>query len=144
MSSYTPPGELVSADHEVDQTMSKKYNLLIVDDEESLRVLLEDELGGTEDFSVDCASDGGQAINQIQAKVYDVVLLDIRMPRVSGIEVLKFIHEYSPTTQVIILTNYADVKTAIQTIKLGAYDFLAKPYSSQFFPYDVEFLRLVF
>ncbi len=128
MSSYTPPGEIVSADHGVDQTMSKKYNLLIVDDEESLRVLLEDELAATEDFSVDCASDGGQAINQIQAKVYDVVLLDIRMPRVSGIEVLKFIHEYSPTTQVIILTNYADVKTAIQTTKLGAYDFLAKPY----------------
>jgi DNA-binding NtrC family response regulator len=50
------------------------------------------------------------------------------MPRVSGIEVLKFLQEYSPTTQVIILTNYADVKTAIQTIKMGAYDFLAKPY----------------
>jgi len=108
--------------------MSKKFNLLIVDDEESLRTLLESELAETEEFTVDTASDGGQAINQIQAKVYDVVLLDIRMPRVSGIEVLKFLHEYSPTTQVIILTNYADVKTAIQTIKLGAYDFLAKPY----------------
>ncbi|MBM2845481.1 MAG: NtrC family response regulator [Bacteroidetes bacterium] len=108
--------------------MSKKFNLLIVDDEESLRTLLESELAETEEFAVDTASDGGQAINLIQAKVYDVVLLDIRMPRVSGIEVLKFLHEYSPTTQVIILTNYADVKTAIQTIKLGAYDFLAKPY----------------
>jgi DNA-binding NtrC family response regulator len=108
--------------------MSKKYNLLIVDDEESLRTLLESELAETEEFAVDTASDGGQAINQIQAKVYDVILLDIRMPRVSGIEVLKFVQEYSPTTQVIILTNYADVKTAIQTIKLGAYDFLAKPY----------------
>jgi two-component system response regulator AtoC len=108
--------------------MSKRYNLLIVDDEESLRTLLESELVETQEFAVDTASDGGQAINLIQAKVYDVVLLDIRMPRVSGIEVLKFVHEYSPTTQVIILTNYADVKTAIQTIKLGAYDFLAKPY----------------
>ncbi len=108
--------------------MPKKYNLLIVDDEESLRTILETELAETEEFAVDTASDGGQAINQIQAKVYDVVLLDIRMPRVSGLEVLKFIQEYSPTTQVIILTNYADVKTAIQTIKLGAYDFLAKPY----------------
>ncbi|MFN0159099.1 MAG: sigma-54-dependent transcriptional regulator [Bacteroidota bacterium] len=108
--------------------MAKKYNLLIVDDEESLRTLLETELAESEEFTVDTASDGGQAINQIQAKVYDVVLLDIRMPRVSGIEVLKFIQEYSPTTQVIILTNYADVKTAIQTIKLGAYDFLSKPY----------------
>jgi two-component system, NtrC family, response regulator AtoC len=108
--------------------MAKKYNLLIVDDEESLRTILETELAESEEFTVDTAADGGQAINQIQAKVYDVVLLDIRMPRVSGLEVLKFIQEYSPTTQVIILTNYADVKTAIQTIKLGAYDFLAKPY----------------
>jgi len=108
--------------------MSRKYNLLIVDDEESLRTLLEGELVATGEFAVDMAVDGSQAINQIQAKVYDVVLLDIRMPRVGGIEVLKFVHEYSPTTQVIILTNYADIKTAIQTIKLGAYDFLAKPY----------------
>jgi DNA-binding NtrC family response regulator len=108
--------------------MAKKYNLLIVDDEESLRTLLESELVASSEFAVDTAADGSQAINLVQAKVYDVVLLDIRMPRVSGIEVLKFLQEYSPTTQVIILTNYADVKTAIQTIKLGAYDFLAKPY----------------
>ncbi len=108
--------------------MAKKYQILIVDDEESLRTLLETELAESEEFAVNTASDGGQAINQIQAKVYDVILLDIRMPRVTGIEVLKFVQEYSPTTQVIILTNYADVKTAIQTIKLGAYDFLAKPY----------------
>lgn len=108
--------------------MAKKYNLLIVDDEEPLRVLLESELAESDEFSVDIAVDGGEAINKIQAKVYDVLLLDIRMPRVSGIEVLKFVQEYSPTTQVIILTNYADVKTAIQTIKMGAYDFLAKPY----------------
>ena len=108
--------------------MPKKYNLLIVDDEEPLRVILEGELSESDEFSVDTASDGGQAINRIQAKVYDVILLDIRMPRVSGIDVLKFVQEYSPTTQVIILTNYADVKTAIQTIKMGAYDFLAKPY----------------
>jgi len=108
--------------------MTKKFNLLIVDDEESLRTLLESELQDSDEFNVDCAADGGQAINQIQMKVYDVILLDIRMPRVSGIEVLKFVQEYSPTTQVIILTNYADIRTAIQTIKMGAYDFLAKPY----------------
>jgi DNA-binding NtrC family response regulator len=108
--------------------MPKKYNLLIVDDEEYLRTLLESELGDSEEFAVDTASDGSQAINKIQQKVYDVLLLDIKMPRVSGIEVLQFVQDYSPTTQVIILTNYADIKTAIQTIKMGAYDFLAKPY----------------
>jgi len=108
--------------------MPTKINLLIVDDEEPLRAILESELTESDEFVVDTAADGGEAINRIQAKVYDVILLDVRMPRVSGIEVLKFVQEYSPTTQVIILTNYADVKTAIQTIKLGAYDFLAKPY----------------
>jgi len=108
--------------------MPTKSNLLIVDDEEPLRVILEAELTESDEFVVDTAADGGEAINRIQTKVYDVILLDVRMPRVSGIEVLKFVQEYSPTTQVIILTNYADVKTAIQTIKLGAYDFLAKPY----------------
>jgi DNA-binding NtrC family response regulator len=108
--------------------MAKKYNLLVVDDEEPLRQLLEAELGEADEFAVDVAADGGEAINRIQAKVYDVILLDIRMPRVTGIDVLKFVQEYSPTTQVIILTNYADIKTAIETIKLGAYDFLAKPY----------------
>lgn len=108
--------------------MAKKYNLLIVDDEEYLRTILESELGDSDEFNVDTAADGSQAINNIQQKVYDVILLDIKMPRVTGIEVLQFVQEYSPTTQVIILTNYADIKTAIQTIKMGAYDFLAKPY----------------
>ncbi len=108
--------------------MARKYNLLIVDDEEYLRTILESELGDSDEFAVDTADDGSQAINKIQQKVFDVILLDIKMPRVSGIEVLQFVQEYSPTTQVIILTNHADYKTAIQTIKMGAYDFLAKPY----------------
>ena len=76
--------------------MAKKYNLLVVDDEEPLRQLLEAELSDAAEFAVDVAADGGEAINRIQAKVYDVILLDIRMPRVTGIEVLKFVQEYSP------------------------------------------------
>lgn len=108
--------------------MSKQYHLLIVDDEQYLRTLLGSELGDVEMFNVDTASDGSEAINKIQQVVYDVILLDIKMPRVGGLEVLEFVQEYSPTTQVIILTNYADIKTVIRTIKMGAYDFLAKPY----------------
>ena len=128
MNNTTTTRAPIRGSQKVERSSAKRYNLLIVDDEETLRSLLEGELVATGEFSVDMAADGSQAINQVQAKVYDVILLDIRMPRVGGIEVLKFIHEYSPTTQVIILTNYADIKTVIQTIKLGAYDFLAKPY----------------
>ncbi len=108
--------------------MAQRYNILIVDDERSLVHLLQTELSSSERFEVDVALDGAEAINKLQSCIYDVVLLDVRMPRVGGIEVLKFLQEQSPQTQVIMLTNYADVKTAIETIKLGAYDFIAKPY----------------
>lgn len=108
--------------------MAQRYNILIVDDERSLVHLLQAELSSSERFEVAIALDGVEAINKLQSNIYDVVLLDIRMPRVGGIEVLKFLQEQSPQTQVIMLTNYADVKTAIETIKLGAYDFISKPY----------------
>jgi two-component system, NtrC family, response regulator AtoC len=90
--------------------------------------MLQAELSSGDRFEVDIALDGVEAINKLQSSIYDVVLLDVRMPRVGGIEVLKFLQEQSPQTQVIMLTNYADIKTAIETIKLGAYDFIAKPY----------------
>jgi DNA-binding NtrC family response regulator len=109
----------------------KKYELLIVDDEDSITFLLRTEFEDLHDFSVDTASNGTEAINLVQSKLYDVVLLDIKMPRVSGIEVLKFIREHSPTTQVIMLTNVVDMKTAFETVKLGAYDFIGKPYEPE-------------
>jgi DNA-binding NtrC family response regulator len=111
--------------------MAKKYRILVVDDEESITFLLKTELEDLSDFDVDVAFNGTEAINRIQSTIYDIALLDIKMPRVSGIDVLRFINEHSPTTQVIMLTNVIDYKTAIETIKLGAYDFISKPYDSQ-------------
>ena len=111
--------------------MAKKYRILVVDDEESITYLLKTELEDLSDFDVDVAFSGTEAINSIQSTIYDIALLDIKMPRVSGIDVLKFINEHSPTTQVVMLTNVIDYKTAIETIKLGAYDFISKPYDPQ-------------
>lgn len=111
--------------------MAKKYRILVVDDEESITFLLKTELEELSDFDVDIALNGTEAINLVQSTIYDIVLLDIKMPRVSGIDVLRFINEHSPATQVIMLTNVIDYKTAIETIKLGAYDFVSKPYDSQ-------------
>jgi DNA-binding NtrC family response regulator len=108
--------------------MPKKNRVLVVDDEESITYLVKTELEDLPDFEVDTASNGSEAINLIQSKVYDVVLLDVRMPRISGVEVLKNIKDHAPATQVIMLTNVVDVKTAIETTKLGAYDFVSKPY----------------
>lgn len=108
--------------------MSQRYKILIVDDEASITTLLKEELQEAGAYEVDLAFDGAEGINLIQKILYDVVLLDMRMPRVSGKEVLVFIQEHSPSSQVIILSQYADLKMAVETTKLGAYEVLSKPY----------------
>ena len=109
-----------------------KARVLVVDDEESLRFLLTSELEA-EAFEVQSAGDGEEAIEIVRKKIeekgkFDVVLLDIRMPKVDGWEVLRFIKSNSPETKVIMLTAYADVKNAIESLRLGASDFISKPY----------------
>ena len=111
--------------------MARTYNILIVDDEQSVVFLLKEELSEIEKYDVTVAYDGAEAINILQSQPFDVVLLDVKMPRVSGIEVLKYIREQHPTTIVLMLTNFADVKTAIETMKLGPYDFVSKPYERE-------------
>ncbi len=111
--------------------MARTYNILIVDDEQSVVFLLKEELSEIEKYNITVAYDGAEAINTLQSQPFDIVLLDVKMPRVSGIEVLKYIREQHPTTIVLMLTNFADVKTAIETMKLGAYDFVSKPYERE-------------
>ena len=108
--------------------MPQRYKILIVDDEASLTTLLQEALQESGPYEVDLAFDGAEAINLIQKLLYDVVLLDMKMPRVDGTEVLKFIQEYSPSCQVIILSQFADLKMAVESTKLGAYEVLGKPY----------------
>lgn len=108
--------------------MAATTHILIVDDEESVTYLLQTEFQEYPEFTVVAANNGSDAMNLVRSKVFDIALLDIRMPRVSGLEVLRFIKEHSPTTQVIMLTAQADVKNAVEATRLGAYDFLSKPY----------------
>lgn len=107
--------------------MTDKRKILVVDDEDALRTVLSSELV-SEGYEVVAAGDGDEAINELQKKVFDLVLLDIKMPRMNGFEVLKFIKDKHPTTKVIMLTGFADLKNAIESKKLGAEDFVSKPY----------------
>ena len=109
--------------------MVRNHSILVVDDEPTVCFLLKEELSEQKKFDVFTSNDGAAAMNELQHRPIDVVLLDVKMPRVGGMEVLKFITEHHPTTQVIMLSNYADVKTAIEATKLGAYDFVGKPYN---------------
>ena len=107
--------------------MATKSNILVVDDEDALRMVLSSELQSS-GYEVGTASDGDEAINQVQSKKFDLVLLDIKMPRVDGFEVLKFIKKNQPNIKVIMLTGFADLKNAIESKKHGAEDFVSKPY----------------
>ena len=107
--------------------MQNQHSILVVDDEEALRTVLSSELA-SEGYQVESASDGDEAISIVQKKQFDLVLLDIKMPKVDGFEVLKFIKKNHPQLRVIMLTAFADLKNAIESKKLGAEDFISKPY----------------
>ena len=105
----------------------KDAQILIIDDDETLCYLLKEELI-SEGYSADIVYDGKYAIEKLKKKSYDILLLDLEMRFVQGEEVLKFVKENYPSTQVIILTAKSEVRTAIECIRMGAYDFITKPY----------------
>jgi DNA-binding NtrC family response regulator len=109
------------------KTMAKKdFSILVVDDEETFRYLLSTLIGGA-GYAVDTVNDGITAINAVQSKLYHIVLLDVKMPKVDGIEVLRFVKNNYPGIEVIMLTGAADVKMAVECMRIGAYDFITKP-----------------
>jgi DNA-binding NtrC family response regulator len=107
--------------------MAKKSSVLVVDDEDALRTVLSSELLN-EGYEVHSAADGDDAITELDKGQYDLVLLDIKMPRMNGFEVLKHIKQNHAKTKVVMLTGFADLKNAIESKKLGADDFVSKPY----------------
>jgi DNA-binding NtrC family response regulator len=102
-------------------------SILAVDDEETILHPLSRVLE-IEGYYVNTAADGRIAINMLQTLPFDMVLLDILMPNVEGIEVLKFIKDQHLDTEVIMLTAVHEVKTAVECMKLGAYYYITKPY----------------
>jgi DNA-binding response OmpR family regulator len=100
--------------------------ILVVDDEPMLRKLLADTLA-LEDFEVATAEDAESALKLMEKRSFDAAVLDIMMPKVTGIELLKRIREINKELPVIILTAYASKESAIEALRLGAHDYLEKP-----------------
>lgn len=107
--------------------MTEKNKILVVDDEDALRTVLSSELA-SEGYEVRTAADGQEAIAELEKDSYELMLLDIKMPRMTGFEVLKYVKEKHPKTKVVMLTGFADLKNALESKKLGAEDFVSKPY----------------
>ncbi|MBW2585184.1 MAG: sigma-54-dependent Fis family transcriptional regulator [Deltaproteobacteria bacterium] len=112
-----------------------KPRILVVDDESSHRQMIEAVLSA-EGYEISQADDGQTAIVAVEDRFYDLVIMDIRMPKISGIEALKKIKAISPGIPIIIMTAYASVGNAVEALKSGAYDYLIKPL-------DIEELKIL-
>jgi DNA-binding NtrC family response regulator len=104
--------------------------ILVVDDEEVIcrsvaRIL------SREEYEVETLLDGEEALRRLEDTVYDLVILDIMMPKVSGIEILQRIRESHPDTDVIMITGLSQIETAVQSMKLGAFDYIPKPFTPE-------------
>ena len=102
---------------------------LVVDDTKNIRILLEKTLE-LEGFTVETASTGSEALDKLRSQEYDLVFLDIKLPEVSGTEVLRKIRSEGNNTPVIIITAYPTVKNAVDCIQLGAITYLQKPFTA--------------
>ena len=111
--------------------------VLVVDDDQGLRFSVRETLAQTGNFEIDEAVDGQEAIEKVRANRFDLVLLDVDMPRINGLEALKLIKEHDPSIIVLIMTAYANIKDAVTAVKEGAFDYVSKPVNGD------ELIRLV-
>ncbi|MDE3242722.1 MAG: sigma-54-dependent Fis family transcriptional regulator, partial [Nitrospirota bacterium] len=101
--------------------------ILIVDDEQSMRDVLSIMLKRA-GYGVTVAADGEEAVAQLGKDIFDLVITDLKMPKVGGLEVLKAVKDSSPETVVLVITAFASTETAVEAMKRGAYDYLTKPF----------------
>ncbi len=107
-----------------------RRRVLLVEDEEILRIALGNELRRQE-YEVRAAADGEEGLSAIQEEAFDIALLDVRLPRRDGLELLGALRERSPETVAIMMTAYGTVEEAVAAMKLGAHDYLLKPFPTE-------------
>ena len=109
--------------------MTRRKRILICDDEEgvreSLKLILEDN------YDLAFATNGSEAIEKVKSESFDLAILDIKMPKMSGIEALKELKKVSPNIKAIIASGYQSVEAANEAIKHGAGDYMVKPFDSE-------------
>jgi DNA-binding NtrC family response regulator len=101
-------------------------DILIIDDEKAIRKTLS-EILSFEGYKIDEASDGEEGLKKFRERNYDVVLCDIKMPKIDGIEFLQKASESNPDIPVIMISGHGNIETAVEAVKTGAYDYISKP-----------------
>jgi DNA-binding NtrC family response regulator len=103
------------------------FRILIVDDNNELRAILKEYLNNDADI-VDGAQDGREALNKHEKTPYDLIITDLNMPGLTGMELIRTIRGSNGMTEFIIITGYASLDTAVEAIKIGAFDYIVKPF----------------
>src|SRR6478736_2060648 len=102
------------------------HNILVIDDDKDICLVLSNFLTKNS-YSVSTASNGEEGLRSLRSSNYDLILCDYRLPDVTGVELLQKIKILDPTVAVVIITGYSDVKTAVETFRYGASDYVTKP-----------------
>lgn len=110
--------------------MTENFDFLVVEDDQRMRELLR-ELFEREGYFVETASDGSRAFELLQGKAFDIIITDLKMPDVDGMAVLEKAKETQPDALVIVITAYGTVESAVEAMKLGAYDYITKPFDPE-------------
>jgi DNA-binding NtrC family response regulator len=105
-------------------------NILVIDDEKIIRDSCQQALA-RDGHRVQTASDGTQGLTALEKESFDLIVLDLKMPGLNGMEVLTTIHEKDPEIIVVVITGYATIESAVEAIKKGAYDFIPKPFTPE-------------
>lgn len=105
----------------------ENFRILIVDDNKELREILEEYLRD-EAGQIDGASNGREALVKYSQTPYDLIITDLNMPEISGMEMIKYIKQENDVTEFIIVTGYASLDSAVEAVKMGAFDYIVKPF----------------
>jgi DNA-binding NtrC family response regulator len=103
------------------------FKILVVDDNRELREILEEYLRGEGDY-VEGASNGKEALERYRDNYYDLIITDLNMPELAGMELIKTVQQENEITEFVIITGYASMDSAVEAIKIGAFDYIVKPF----------------
>ena len=108
--------------------LDRTYAILVVDDDRNINKLISDTLNLEKIYEVTPVLNGEACLKYIRENIPDLILLDIQMPGIDGIETLKKIKEYDPRITVVMMSAHGSIEKAVKSMKLGSYDFISKPF----------------
>jgi DNA-binding NtrC family response regulator len=108
--------------------MGEQKHILVIDDEEIVRISCQRALT-PEGYTVDVAADGLEGLKLVKEKSYDLILTDLKMPNMDGMEVIENIRKTQPQAKIIVITGYSTIETAVKAIKMGAFNYIEKPFT---------------